>query len=498
MQLPIQPLVRHGRSLQDQLFDRFLGFIASGRLQPGARMPATRQLALDLGVSRNTVVQTYERLADEGFIEMHGSRGAFVTAQGAGLLVPAVHESPRSDAVSLGRDSEAALRFVGSLHSMRSPYAGELDYDFWVGRPDARLFPALAWRKLINEALLQLQDGDGSYGDPAGLPCLRAAIARHVGQSRGITCTADDIVVTNGSQEGINIVARLLVGAGDAVGMECPGYLGCANVLASFGARLVPVEVDGDGARPGLLPPDCRLMCLTPAHQYPTGVALSPARRADWLRWAQDRGGYLLEDDYDSDFYYDSVPPPAIKALDQHGRVIHLGTFSKSLAAGLRIGYMVLPPHLRAAAAIVKGLLTSGSPLLTQTTLAAFLDSGQYASQLRRLRVLYAARRDALRAALRTLFDSDTVSGGQAGMHVMWRLPPALPDAHAVEQAGRSVGVGAYSLASGNCWLGDSFCRERSKRCVLLGYAALNDAEIRAGLERLQQALDAGQAQRHD
>lgn len=490
MQLPIQPLVRHGRSLQDQLFDRFLGFIADGRLQAGARMPATRQLALDLGVSRNTVVQTYERLAGEGFIEMHGARGAFVTARGAGLLAAAEPVPAGADHASAA--PEAELRFTGCLHAMRSPYVGELDYDFWVGRPDARLFPALAWRRLINEALIELQDSDGSYGDPAGLQRLRTAIASHVGQSRGIACYADDIVITNGSQEGINIVARLLVGVGDAVGMECPGYLGGANVLASLGARLAPVEVDADGARPGLLPPDCRLMYLTPAHQYPTGAALSPARRAEWLQWARDCNGYLLEDDYDSDFYYDSVPPPAVKAQDRHGRVIYLGTFSKSLAAGLRIGYMVLPPRLRGAAVIVKGLLTSGSPQLVQTTLAAFLESGQYASQLRRLRVLYAARRDALRAALRALFDSETVSGGQAGMHVMWQLPPALPDACDVEQAARSVGVGAYCLGSGNSWLGDSFCRERSRRFVMLGYAALNETEIRAGMERLKNVLDAG------
>lgn len=492
MQLPIQPLVRHGRSLQDQLFDRFLGFIADGRLKPGARMPATRQLALDLGVSRNTVVQTYERLAAEGFIEMHGSRGAFVTAHGAGLLAASGQAPAAGAGADGGGAPEAALRFAGTLHAMRSPHAGELDHDFWVGRPDARLFPALAWRKLINEALIELQDGDGSYGDPAGLAELRTAIAQHVGLSRGIVCGADDVLITNGSQEGINIVARLLVSPGDAVGMECPGYLGGANVLASFGARLVPVEIDADGACPGRLPPDCRLMYLTPAHQYPTGVALSPSRRADWLRWAQQQGGYLLEDDYDSDFYYDSVPPPAVKAQDPQGRVIYLGTFSKSLAAGLRIGYMVLPPRLRAAAITVKGLLTNGSPLLTQTTLAAFLRSGQYASHLRRLRVLYAARRDALHAALRTLFDCDRTSGGQAGMHVLWQLPPALPDAPEVEQAGRSVGVGVYSLGGGNSWLGDTACQQRSRRGVLLGYAALNEAEIHAGLGRLRQALDGG------
>ncbi len=500
MQLPIQPLAPHGRSLQDQLFDQFVGLVADGRLAPGARMPATRQLAHDLGVSRNTVVQTYERLVAEGFVQTRGPLGAFVSA-GAADLVAAVRPrspighgaEPQTGPASTG---EPSRRFAGQLHAMRSPYAGELAFDFWVGRPDARLFPALAWRKLVNDALAEMQHSDGSYGEPAGLARLRAALARHLGASRGIACSADDVVITNGIQEGINIVARLFVGAGTPVGMECPGYLGAANVLSSFGARLAPVAVDDEGAQPGQLPPDCRLMYLTPAHQYPSGVALSPARRAQWLAWAQAQDGYLLEDDYDSDFYYDSVPPSAVKALDNHGRVIYLGTFSKSLAAGLRVGYMVLPPQLRDAAVIVKGLLTSGSPRLTQTALAAFLDTEQYAHQLRRLRKVYAARRDALCAALQQCFGSATVSGGQAGMHVLWRLPPQLPAACEVERIARASQVGVYSLDSGNTWLGDPECRERAARAVLLGYAALSEAEISAGLARLKLGLQAADALR--
>ena len=236
MQLPIQPLARHGPSLQDQLFDRFLGLLADGRLTSGARMPATRQLAQDLGISRNTVIQTYERLAAEGFIEMRGPRGAFVTAHGADLLVARVPAPDEIEAEPTSAAGDTAMPWDDGRHVMRSPYAGELAYDFWVGRPDMRLFPALAWRRLINEALIEMQDSDGSYGDPAGLLRLRAAVARHIGQSRGIVCTADDVIITNGIQEGINIVARLLVAPGVPVGMECPGYLGGANVLASFGA----------------------------------------------------------------------------------------------------------------------------------------------------------------------------------------------------------------------------------------------------------------------
>lgn len=492
MQLPIHLASSGGRSLQEQLFDQFVAQLAEGLLRPGMRMPATRQLAIDLGVSRNTVVLTYERLVAEGFIEMRPPLGAFVTARG----VPGIAIAPppaRDEAVAAPPVApRAALRFRGRMHALRSAYADEVELDFWLGRPDPRLFPVHAWRKLVETSLAQMQHGDGSYGEPAGLRKLRAAVAGHVGAARGIVCSADDVIVTNGIQEGINIVARLLLVPGDAVGMECPGYAGAANVFASHGARLVPLEVDDEGAQPADLPSGCSAVYLTPAHQYPSGAALSAQRRRAWLRWAREHGGFLVEDDYDSDFYFDSAPMPALKAEDRDDSVIYLGTFSKSLAAGMRLGYLIAPRALRDAAVTIKGLLTNGSPWLLQASLAAFIDSGEFAHHLRRLRKHYAARRDALASALARHFGGAPPRGMHAGMHLVWQAPAALPDAAAIEPLARAAGVGVYSLRNGNAWLHGP--PERWARALLLGYAALDEHEIASAIGRLAAALQPGRA----
>ncbi len=347
-------------------------------------MPATRQLAADLGISRNTVAMTYERLLSEGFVETRGPLGTFVALRGPTLSPAPTPPRPVEESTVSAPAPNAPGRFAGAVHQLRSPRAAAVDLDFWVGRPDPRLFPAAAWKRLVEQALADVQKGDGGYGEPSGPPGLRAAIARHVGAARGIVCGPDDVIVTNGIQEGINIAARLLLGPGVAVGMESPGYLGASSVFASYGARLTPVRVDGDGAMPSTMAPDCRLAYVTPSHQYPSGEAMSAPRRAAWLAWAARCGGYLIEDDYDSDFYFDGAPQPAMKAADAAGCVIYLGTFSKSLAAGLRVGYMIVPAPVRDAAETIKSLMTNGSGTLVQAALAAFLDSGEYEHHLRR------------------------------------------------------------------------------------------------------------------
>lgn len=491
MQIPIHLRADANRTLQEQLFDEFVCQIGDGRLKPGMRIPATRQLAADLGVSRNTVAFAYERLTAEGFIEARPPSGTFVTPHGAKIV--GARTASHVHQAELGTVSErVAPLFQGSMHALHSPrgvHGAKLDLDFWVGRPDPRLFPTQTWRSLVGQSLADMQHGDGSYGEPEGLRRLRAAVASHAGATRSITCGEDDVVITNGIQEGINVVARLFFGPGTSVGMENPGYAGAANVFTSYGARVVPVDVDDEGAVPGTLPPECRLMYLTPAHQYPSGVALSPRRRQAWLHWAAQRGGYLIEDDYDSDFYYDSVPLPAMKASDQKGLVIYLGTFSKSLAAGLRLGYMVVPRELRLATITVKGLLTNGSPWLVQASMAAFIDSGEFAHHLRRLRKHYAARRDALANALARFVGGSAPAGVHAGMHVLWQAGDDMPPAVEIEQRARAVGVGVYCLRSGNAWLCGSPSEQPWNRSLLLGYAALDEGEIAAGIERLARAL---------
>lgn len=507
MQVPIRLQADASRTLQEQLFEEFVEQIASGRLKPGMRVPATRQLAAELGVSRNTVAFAYERLTAEGFIEPRPPQGTFVTALGVrpiGAASQAAADAPcaagtrapgASPPAAAPEAAGAARRrpvLRASMHALESPRAADgarAAFDFWVGRPDPRLFPARSARKLIEQSLAAMQYDDGTYGDPAGLPRLRSAVAAHLGATRGIVCSADDVIVTNGIQEGINIVARLLLRAGDGVGMEDPGYAGAAQVFTSHDARVLPVPVDAEGAVSGSLPRDVRLAYLTPAHQYPSGVSLSPRRRAEWMAWAQRCGGYLIEDDYDADFWYDSAPLPALKADDPHDQVIYLGTFSKSLAASLRLGYMVVPAELRRDAVTVKGLLTNGSPWLIQAAMAAFVDGGGFVHQLRRLRRHYAQRRDALAAALGRHLGEVTLTGAHAGLHVLWQVAPGLPPALEIERRARAHGVGVYSLRSGNAWCADAGTERRWERALMLGYAALDENEIAAGIERLARAL---------
>lgn len=492
MQIPIQLGAAAGRTLQERLFEELVRQIEDGRLKPGMRMPATRQLSAEQGVSRNTVTLAYERLTAEGYIEARSPLGTFVTSNAATMPRASKPAHPLPPA-SAGISERACPPFHGRMHDLRPPRIAQgtgLEYDFWVGRPDPRMFPVQAWRKLVERSLDEdVQSGDGSYGDPAGFARLRAAIAKHVGATRSIACDADDVIVTNGIQEGINIVARLLLGPGVGVGVEHPGYAGAANVFASYGARVVPIEVDEEGAIPEALPQGCRIMYLTPAHQYPTGVALSPRRRREWLAWAAERESYLIEDDYDGDFYYDSAPLPALKADDQSGRVIFLGTFSKCLAPGLRLGYMIVPREMRDTAVTVKGLMTNGSPWLVQAAMAAFIDSDGFLHHLRRLRKHYGSRRSALLSALARHIGLAMPMGVHAGMHVLWRTQSDGPCADEIERRARAVGVGAYSLPSGNAWICNAETDRRWDHALLLGYAALNEDEIEAGVERLAQAI---------
>lgn len=488
MQLPLRLDTQSGVPLQKQLFDQIVSLMFDGRLKAGMRMPSTRQLAQDLAVSRNTIVFAYERLLSEGFLEMRAPAGTFVTSRGLDALAPLAPWSSGQDGDD-GASGRAPPQFRGKLHSVQSPYEGKVDFDFWAGRPDPRLFPDHAWRRLIDQNLVAMHQGFGGYGHPAGLWELRRAVADHVGATRGIRCDPTEVIVTNGIQEGLNIIARLLVAPGTRVAFENPGYLGAANVFLSYGAHLVPLDVDDDGMNTDTLPARCRLLYLTPSHQYPTGVLLSPERRDTVLQWAHDSDAYVVEDDYDSDFHYDGAPLPALRSLDTHGCVIYLGTYSKSMAAGLRIGYMIVPAHLRAATTTVKGLLTNGSPWLVQASLAAFLHGGDYDHHLRRLRKTYADRRDALVSGLTQRFPGSAFGGLQSGMHLLWRLPPDCGDGFELERMLRRHGVGIYSVQSANAWVHGAAIAQRCSRALALGYAALDCSEIGTAVDRIAAAM---------
>ncbi|MEZ5533778.1 MAG: PLP-dependent aminotransferase family protein [Steroidobacteraceae bacterium] len=492
MQLPLGLDANARASLQAQIFEQVRNLIVDGRLQPGARMPATRILASDLGVSRNTVVLAYERLAAEGFVEMRSPIGVFVARN-------VIFDSPRLPEASIasGRDGstyrDRRIVFRGESHTVAPSPDASIRYDYWVGRPDATLFPAKAWERILHQTLQEHGPGVSAYCDPAGLLELRRAVAQYVGVARGIRARPDQILITSGIQEALNVLARLFIGHGTEVAVEYPCYSGAANVFTSYGARLATVNVDREGVDTSRLPADIAFIYVTPSHQFPTGATLPVERRAQLVDWAERAGAYVLEDDYDSDFYYDSAPLPALKSMDETGRVVYLGTFSKSLGAGLRIGYMVLPDCLVEAATVVKALLDNCSPWLPQKLLAEFVTSGAFAHHLRRTRTIYRDRRDCLLEVLREHFGDLDVSGSQGGMHVMWRLPEDFPDASTIQREARRRGVGVYDLLSCNVRVRrDDHLNARS---LLLGYATLDEDAITDSIALLANAIQDGAAE---
>jgi len=473
--------------LQAQLFEQIRRLILSGRLAPGAPMPATRELSAQLGVSRNTVVLAYERLIAEDYLHTRRGTGTFVNARlpedclrlrgGAPVLPAAERQAARRP-----------ILFHGRAQAVVNPCRHRLQVDFWVGRPDPRSFPTKAWRRHLLHNLSVAGSNLTEYRDPAGIHGLRKAIAAHLGPARGIDATPEQVIIVSGSQEALNITARLLVRAGTPVVTECPSYQGAVFVLESYGARLTPVPVDEQGIDVARLP-DARvsLAYVTPSHQYPMGATLSLERRVRLLDWAWQVGAYLIEDDYDSDFRHNGVPLTALKGMDTHGSVIYVGTFSKSIGAGLRLGYMVVPEELVEPARTVKALLNNGQPWLDQAVVADFIASGSYARHLRRIRHTYRARRDCLVDALQRHFGAVDLAGTEGGMHLVWRLPGHFPSAVQLQAMALEAGVGVYALDGGAAW--DYGRSEYSRRTLMLGYSSLDQRQIAEGVALLDRAL---------
>lgn len=492
MQLPLQVDQAAGKSLQVQITEQIRQLILDGRLVAGARIPATRELAQDLGVSRNTILGAFARLTAEGLLVAREPTGTYVAehlaADGPAVL-PLVDATPRA---TMQQRRRQRLKFRSEAHDVLAPWGQELEFDFWVGRPDSRLFPLRRWQALLMGKLRTGARHLCEYGDPQGVLALREAISAHVGATRGIAARPDRILVTNGIQEGLNLLAWLLIAPNVEVAVENPCYQGAAQVFAGHGGRLQPVPVDAQGLVCEALPRSAALAYVTPSHQYPLGSTLSLERREALLAWAARSGAYVIEDDYDCDFFYDSAPLPALKSLDRHGQVIYLGTFSKSLGAGLRLGYMVLPQELCEPARHAKALLNNCQPWLEQAALAAFIAEGGYAEHLRRLRQLYAARRNHLCAAVTHGLPQWRCSGEGGGMHLVVQLPDDGPDALEVETQARALGVGVYGIPHGNARLWDAAGDEPLRRVLLLGYAALTETEVSEALLRLRRVVGIG------
>lgn len=481
-------------TLQNQIFDQIRTMILNGQLRGDDPLPTTRELSAQLGVSRNTAVLAYERLIAEGYIRTKPYVGTFVspdlpdTAFLSSATAPATPEAmaaPVAEPIS-------AISPVREMrtHRLADPDRRRLAADFWVGRPDARTFPLKAWSQHIKARLKSAGSRLTSYSDPAGLLELRQAIAKHLAPARGVVCDPDQIIIVGGCQDGFNLVGRLLVTPGSTAVVESPCYQGAAFVLESLGAKLHPAPIDHDGLDVTKLPPvKGALAYVTPSHQYPIGVTMSLQRRIELLSWATQYDAYIMEDDYDSDFRFVGSPLTALKGLDRNERVIYLGTFSKCMGPGLRLGYVVAPPRLVESFRRMKMLMNNGQSWLEQAAMADFMASGEFGRHLRRIRQLYRDRRDALLAALKKHFGECEIYGEQAGMHLVWKLPEGFPSAAEVEAKGLAAGVGVCSLATGSALRFED--DDGGDRLLMLGFVALTEKEIEDGVARLAGALKA-------
>ena len=470
--------------LHRQLYDALRSAVLSGHLVPGMRLESTRSMAADLGVSRNTVMSAFEQLLAEGYLEGRVGAGTFVsrTLPDDALRArrsPSPASAPASRPPGVSRRGAPLIGTPVTLARPGTPHA------FRPGMPAFDAFPFEVWSRYVVRRWRNPATDLLGYGDAAGYRPLREAIARHLAVARGVRCDAGQVVIVAGSQQALDLAARVLLDPGDAVWIEEPGYLGARAALAAAGAQLVPVPVDAEGldvTAGAALQRHAVMAYVSPSHQYPLGVTMSLSRRLALLEWARAAGAWVLEDAYDSEYRYAGRPLAALQGLDGDGRVIYLGTFSKVMLPSLRIGYLVLPPDLVDAFVAARSVADRHSPSVEQAALADFIVDGQLDRHIRRMRMLYAERQAALiDAAKRDLRGVLDVPASDAGMHVVGWLPAGADDVAASASAAANR-VEAPALSQ--YYLGAA-----ERPGLVLGYAAVPANEARAAVRRLAVAL---------
>jgi GntR family transcriptional regulator/MocR family aminotransferase len=474
--------------LHRQLYRGLRAAILDGRLVPGTRLPSTRALGREVGVSRNTVLLACEQLVSEGYAEARPRSGTFVADALPGRAPLAKRSEPAPTVPALAAAGRRLAETVAPGRATWSPWHEPLPYDFRYGEPSYADLPLETWARLLGRRARRLSVRRLAYQAPGGALELREALAGYLARARGVVCKPERIVIVHGSQQAIDLVTRLFVDPGDRVVVEEPHYTGFSFCLRAAGAELVPIRVDEQGLDVAALDAveSARLACVTPSHQFPSGAVLSLPRRLALLDWAARRDALVLEDDYDGEFRFDGKPIECLQALDGAGRVLYVGTASKLLFPALRIGWIVAPEALVPQLCDAKALADTGTPSLEQLALADFIREGHLERHARRARARTAARRRVLLDAITDqLGDRARVRGASAGLHILLELPDV--DAGKGSQLRalcRRRGVGVYSAAP-------FYVSPPSHAELLLGYAALDDASIRDGIARLRLALDA-------
>jgi GntR family transcriptional regulator/MocR family aminotransferase len=470
------------QGLARQLYQALRERILDGRLQSRTRLPASRDLASLLGISRNTVTRAFDQLYAEGYIEGRIGAGTYVAELSAATRPSA---APAIQAQSPATQS-AALQLLQS-HHLSPPLSGA-PRAFRVGVPAFDLFPFETWARLSARFWRKPSLARLGYGDPAGDLQLRELIAAYLRNSRGLHCDPAQIVVTSGSQQAISLCAQLLVTPGARVALENPGYRAAGHALAIAGAQLCGVAVDDQGLDTAALEriEDCRLVYLTPSHQYPTGVTLSLERRLQLLEWAQRNDGLIIEDDYDGEYRYSGTPLAPLAALDRQGRVLYVGTFCKIAFPALRLGYLLLPPALAEAFARRRALDMRHSEIGTQAVMAEFIAAGHFQRHIRRMRSAARSRRDALLAGWpQNVPGCAPLPVVEAGLHLCVRVDSLARERELISAAAQ-VGVEISALSS--YWLPDSSTPEDQRAGLVLGFAAVPEGQIDEALLALRRA----------
>jgi GntR family transcriptional regulator/MocR family aminotransferase len=482
------------KPLYQQIRDTYRDAIAERRLTPGQRLPSTRTLARELRISRIPVLQAFDQLLAEGYLESRPGAGTFVSSTLAGMGKRVSRSIPegrsRRDALDSRRKRGAAkTRSTAKLPAALLRSAPEPWLDgfgaFRMSEPALDCFPFSHWSRLVARHSRGVRREALNYGSATGDASLREALATHLQTSRGVECDAGQIMVVNGSQQALAITARVLLDAGDPVWVEEPGYRGARDALAMAGATLVPVPVDGEGLDVAAGLERCRharVACVTPSHQYPLGATMSASRRLQLLDWALESGAWIIEDDYDSEYRYESQPITALYGIDRGARVIYIGTFSKVLFPALRVGYLVIPPDLVERFAAVREAMDICPPVLGSAVLADFIADGHFARHLRRTSLLYRERRATLVEALRASLPQLEIAGAEAGMHLVATCE-GCADRAVAENAARA-GLRVMPLSS--CYLGPP-----QKRGMVLGYGGVAASEMAPAVVKLRAAIEA-------
>ena len=476
---------RAAKALHRQIYDAYRTAIVDGSLRPGQRIPSTRVLALEIGVSRFPVVNAYAQLLAEGYFESRVGAGTVVSRS---LPDQLTSSPPMGARLPTNRSRPRSVSRCSSVlpHFKREPWQQAWGA-FGVGQVAFDQFPLQIWSNLVARRCRNMDAKSFHYGDQMGSEVFRETIASYLRTARSLHCVAEQVMIVSGSQQALELSARVLLDPGSRVWVEEPGYHLAKAVFALAGCRLVPVPVDGEGldvAAGVKLCRKARVAFVTPSHQFPLGVTMSASRRFQLLDWAQNTGSWIIEDDYDSEYRYESLPIASLQGLDTNARVIYIGTFSKVLFPSLRLGYIVIPSDLVDRFMAVRRAVDIGPPNFYQEVIADFISEGHFSRHIRRMRVLYRERRSALVDSIsKELGSMVEVLGGEAGMNLAVTLPAGSRDVEIAERA-----------AGQNLWLwplSPSYLGEASRPGFILGFASTPVEEIPRAVRKLRILLTA-------